>query len=119
MTAAEQRLNRYAEQASPETVKKIDRRMLRMNRGRIAKIWADVQSLWTLVKDPAAAWPSKAIALGALLYLVSPFDALPDFIPFFGLTDDAGVVLAAVASLGMALAKSRAAKSPERGPSGP
>jgi uncharacterized membrane protein YkvA (DUF1232 family) len=104
-TAAEQRLDRYAEHASEESVKKIDAKLLRMHRGRIAKIWQDVLALWAMIKDPAAAWPSKAIAIGALVYLISPFDAIPDFIPFFGLSDDAGVILAAVASLAVALAK--------------
>lgn len=99
------RLERYQARATEESVQKIDRRLLKMHRGRIAKIWGDVQSLWAMIKDPAAAWPSKAIAIGALLYLVSPFDAVPDFLPFFGLSDDAGVVLAAVAALAAALAK--------------
>lgn len=104
-TSAEQRLERYEARATEESIPKIDKRLLKMHRGRIAKIWADVQSLWAMVKDPKAAWPSKAIAIGALLYLVSPFDAIPDFLPLFGLSDDAGVILAAVASLSMALAK--------------
>lgn len=29
---------------------------------------------------------------GALFYVFSPIDAVPDFIPFFGLIDDAGVI---------------------------
>lgn len=104
-TPAEQRLERYAERADEKSVRKIDRKLLRMHRGRIAKIWGDVLALWAMIKDPAAAWSSKAIAIGALLYLVSPFDAIPDFLPFFGLSDDAGVILAAAASLAVALAK--------------
>lgn len=105
--AAEERLERYQAKASEESVKTIDRRLLRMHRGRIAEIWADVQALWAMVRDPSAAWTSKAIAIGALLYLVSPFDAIPDFLPFVGLSDDAGVILAAVAALAVALVKYR------------
>lgn len=86
-------------------MQKIDGKLMRMNRGRIARLWGDVQSLWTMVRDPGAAWSSKAVAIGALLYLVSPFDAVPDFLPLLGLSDDAGVILAAVASLAVALAK--------------
>ena len=70
-----------------------------MKKGAIAKIWENVLALWALAKDPNAAWGSKALAIGALVYLVSPVDLIPDFIPVFGLTDDAAVVLAAVAKL--------------------
>lgn len=104
-TPAERRLERYEAKATEQSVRKIDRKLLRMNRGRIAKLWGDVQSLWSMVRDPGAAWSSKVIAVGALLYLVSPFDAIPDFLPVIGLSDDAGVILAAVASLAVALAK--------------
>ncbi len=104
-TPAEHRLERYQAQASEQSVQKIDGKLLRMKRGRIANLWGDVQSLWTMVRDPGAAWSSKAVAIGALLYLVSPFDAVPDFLPLLGLSDDAGVILAAVASLSVALAK--------------
>ncbi len=38
--------------------------------------------------------PVRALVtiVGALLYFVSPLDAIPDFIPFAGLLDDAAVV---------------------------
>lgn len=117
-TAAEKRLEQYREQATDESVEKIDRRLLKMHRGRIAKIWDDVQALWAMVRDPAAAMSSKAVAVGALLYLVSPFDALPDVIPLFGLSDDAGVVLAAAASLAVALAKYQQRKPDQVSPEG-
>ena len=35
---------------------------------------------------------AKHIMLGALGYLISPIDALPDLSPFLGYTDDAGVL---------------------------
>ncbi|QEJ99600.1 DUF1232 domain-containing protein [Treponema phagedenis] len=76
-----------------------------MNRGPIAKVWGNVTKMWKLIKDPNAAWGAKAVAIGALLYLVSPIDAIPDFIPFAGLLDDVGVITAAVASLAYALSE--------------
>jgi uncharacterized membrane protein YkvA (DUF1232 family) len=48
-------------------------------------------------KTPLAA---KAIALGALVYFISPVDAIPDLIVLLGFTDDAGVIAAAVAAIG-------------------
>jgi len=33
-----------------------------------------------------------AILVGAIIYVISPIDAIPDFIPFIGWADDIGVV---------------------------
>lgn len=41
----------------------------------------------------------KTIIYGALAYLVSPIDAIPDITPIFGYTDDMGVVAAALAAV--------------------
>jgi uncharacterized membrane protein YkvA (DUF1232 family) len=38
--------------------------------------------------------------LGALVYFVVPFDAVADFLPLFGLADDAGVLSAALLAVG-------------------
>lgn len=85
--------------ASSEDVNKISKNLSGMNRGKIAKIWDKVMSLWKFVQDPNAPWGGKAIAIGALIYLISPIDAIPDVIPVVGLTDDVGIILAAVAKL--------------------
>jgi len=42
---------------------------------------------------------SVAIIVGALLYVVSPIDAIPDFIPFFGWVDDIAIVGLAMSKL--------------------
>ena len=81
------------------------RKLARMNRGPIAKIWDQVLALWEFVKDPDAPLAGKAIAVGALIYLISPIDAVPDFIPFAGLLDDVSVIAAAVAKLANDLKK--------------
>jgi uncharacterized membrane protein YkvA (DUF1232 family) len=38
----------------------------------------------------------KASLLGALAYFVLPFDAIPDFLPVLGYTDDAAVLATAI-----------------------
>jgi uncharacterized membrane protein YkvA (DUF1232 family) len=47
-----------------------------------------------LVGDPVLPRAAKIALAAAALYLVSPFDLIPDFIPFVGYLDDA--LLAAV-----------------------
>jgi len=49
--------------------------------------------------DPATPKRVRAILLGAIAYLVLPFDAIPDFVPLFGFTDDAAVIAAAIAAV--------------------
>ena len=110
MTSDEKRKSRelyeqYADGASEADVKKIAGKLDSMKKGPIAEIWDSVMALWKMIKDPHAAWGAKALAIGALLYLVSPVDAIPDIIPVVGFTDDVGVIVAAVAALADSLNK--------------
>ncbi|MBV6623562.1 MAG: DUF1232 domain-containing protein [Rivularia sp. (in: Bacteria)] len=86
-------------------IQKITDKLPEMNRGPIKEIWPKIQSLFQMVLDPKAAWTSKALAIGSLLYLISPFDAIPDVIPIAGLTDDAAVIVSVVSTLAFELSK--------------
>ncbi|MBI1247204.1 DUF1232 domain-containing protein [bacterium] len=97
------RLHEYAERAKSADVDDLRERLRGMNRGPIKKIWADVMALWRMIVDPKSGWTSKAIAIGAVLYLVSPLDGVPDLLPLIGLTDDVAVIAAAVATLAFEL----------------
>ena len=67
----------------------------------LRQYWKDIKTSFALLKD----WymgnytkiPFRMVAsiAGAMLYLVSPLDVVPDWLPFGGLLDDA-LVLAAV-----------------------
>jgi uncharacterized membrane protein YkvA (DUF1232 family) len=48
-------------------------------------------------RDPAVSRWSKLWGLLAVVYAVSPVDAIPDVIPLFGWFDDVGVIAAAAA----------------------
>jgi uncharacterized membrane protein YkvA (DUF1232 family) len=59
---------------------------------RLLLLWTlvrgDARRLWLALRHPASpAWLKWAVA-GLALYLVSPVDLLPDFIPLLGLVDD-------------------------------
>ncbi len=43
---------------------------------------------------------ARGVILGALAYLISPLDAVPDFLPF-GFVDDAGVLAGAITTVAL------------------
>ena len=49
-----------------------------------------------LLREPRVSVLSKTWPVLATLYVLSPFDVVPDFIPFFGQLDDLGVMLIAL-----------------------
>jgi len=52
-------------------------------------------SLYFCLLDPATPLWVKGIVAGALAYFVLPLDAIPDILPFVGLSDDASLLAAA------------------------
>ena len=72
--------------------------------GFLQQYWKDIKTSFSLLKD----WymgnykkiPFRMVAsiAGAMLYLISPLDVVPDWVPFGGLLDDA-LVLAAIFAL--------------------
>ena len=65
---------------------------------RIAKragsklVYAALILYYTLQSDKVSA-ANKAMSIGALGYLISPLDVVPDAIPIAGLADDLGVLI--------------------------
>jgi uncharacterized membrane protein YkvA (DUF1232 family) len=100
-----QLFHRLVLKAKPEDIKGILEKLPQMNRGAIGELWPKVMAMAQLLRDPKAAWASKALAIAALLYLVSPIDAVPDVIPIAGLADDAALILSVVSTLAVQLSK--------------
>lgn len=69
--------------------------------------------LYILMTDEEVSAWAKAIAIGALIYLVDPIDAIPDAIPFVGLTDDLAVIVAALKALTSQITNHHRAKARE------
>lgn len=67
---------------------------------RLTLLWTvlrgDARQLWAALRHPAApGWLKLGTAL-IVLYVVSPIDFIPDFIPGFGMLDDVVLVPLAI-----------------------
>ena len=105
---AEEEIDKKAKGMSREDIGDIvaqEKKAERMaKKGFLSQYWKDIKTSFALLKD----WymgnykkiPFRMVAsiAGAMLYLVSPLDVVPDWIPFGGLLDDA-LVLAAIFAL--------------------
>ncbi len=59
----------------------------------MGKDWSErISALWTIIHSDTVTLPEKFIAYGALFYLLTPIDFIPDTIPFLGLVDDFAVL---------------------------
>lgn len=56
----------------------------------------DAQLLWLALRHPLAPRWLKFAALGLALYVISPVDLIPDFIPVIGVVDDLVLVPLAI-----------------------
>ncbi|OKH13193.1 hypothetical protein NIES208_15295 [[Limnothrix rosea] IAM M-220] len=104
-TRIAQVFQKVVRRVKPEDIERVKAGLDQMRRGPVKEVWGKVQSLAKMIKDPHVAWKSKAVAIAALVYLVSPFDAVPDVIPFAGLADDVAVIAAVVSTLAVELEK--------------
>lgn len=55
--------------------------------------------LYCLIKSPDVSLRDKALIAGALGYLILPIDAIPDFIPLMGITDDLAAIFMVLKTL--------------------
>ena len=68
-------------------------KIARIAKGAGAKlVYAALILYYTLQSDKVSA-ANKALIIGALGYMISPLDVIPDAIPIAGLTDDLAVLL--------------------------
>lgn len=65
----------------------------------IDELYEKAVLLYVLLTDGDMPPWVKAIAIGALLYLIDPIDAVPDISPFIGFLDDLAVLVAALKAI--------------------
>ncbi len=64
--------------------------------GAIRDIPHYLRLLWGLARDSRVAMVDKALVVAAAIYIVSPIDVIPDFIPFLGQVDDLYLLILAL-----------------------
>ena len=84
-----------------------------LNISHLKKFYEDFQDVYSLFKDyfngnyKDVPWTTIAAIGGSLLYVISPFDLIPDFIPVIGYLDDAAVFAFCLNFIGKDLEKYR------------
>lgn len=63
----------------------------------------DVKALYSYMRDKYVPWYRKTIVVAALIYFISPIDAIPDIAPLVGYLDDLGVIMAVIKFMGSEL----------------
>lgn len=75
------------------------------NKGDLKKVWEGLLALFRLIRAwlkgeyPQVLWRTIVLVIAAIIYLVNPFDAIPDFIPGIGYVDDAAVIAFVINSI--------------------
>jgi len=105
---AEEQLNKGARKVNLEKLDEVLKKqeeienVIRTN-GPLTRFLSDIKLLFGVVQDYAKGeyreipWLSLAAIVAALVYVLSPIDIIPDWIPVVGYTDDALVMAACLA----------------------
>jgi uncharacterized membrane protein YkvA (DUF1232 family) len=70
------------------------------NKQSVFRMVSHLKALKNYLLDEDVKWYRKSVVVAALIYFVTPLDAIPDFTPFAGFLDDLGVIAAAIKFLG-------------------
>ena len=82
--------------------------------GRLLQFRTELMMLWRAFMAPGTPLWLKGLMLVVPLYLVSPLDIIPDFIPFAGWLDDIVVIPLLVSWIVSLLAQPATARSTRR-----
>jgi uncharacterized membrane protein YkvA (DUF1232 family) len=87
------------EREEKELSEKLDKKV-KANRRSVFKIISHLKALKKYMVDKDVKWVRKSVVVAAVLYFITPIDAMPDFAPLIGFLDDFGVIAWTVKFLG-------------------
>jgi uncharacterized membrane protein YkvA (DUF1232 family) len=87
----------YTEEAEME--KSLDEK-IRKNKKSIFRIIGHLKALKRYMLSKDVKWYRKSVVIAAILYFISPLDAMPDIAPLIGFLDDFGVIAWTIRFLG-------------------
>jgi len=111
---AEEELAKYSENVTEDDISGVlekEKIILNKSKGPLKKFAKNIKLLFSVIKDYAQGnykdmpWKTIAAIIGPLLYIFSPLDLIPDFIPVVGLLDDATLLGICLNSIGKDLKK--------------
>lgn len=73
---------------------------IKSSRKSVFKILAHLKALKKYMLDKDVKWVRKSVVVAAVLYFITPIDAVPDIAPFIGFLDDFGVIAWTIRFLG-------------------
>jgi uncharacterized membrane protein YkvA (DUF1232 family) len=78
---------------------------IKSNRKSLLKVLSHIRALKKYMLDRDVKWIRKSVVIAALIYLITPFDTMPDITPLIGFLDDIGVIAWTIRFLGNELKK--------------
>ncbi len=109
----EERSKRIKEDDIKKVVKNEDKIMKKAHSGSLLKMLGDIRDMFCMVSDywkrsyTEVPFGSIAAIVAALLYVLSPLDFIPDFLPIVGLIDDATAITACLSLVRLDIGKYR------------
>ena len=94
-----QKAEEFGEHATDQQISDVRSKIDKFIKGPMKKVGDKMKQLWKFYLSPDTPKWMKAEIIGALIYVISPIDLIPDIIPFIGFIDDIFVIGAIFHSL--------------------